>query len=146
MTLSGPESLRNMSKEKDIFEAAAKKLGGSSQEKKEKKGESTINRKDPEVQQMLEKIQAMREDLDTKIDLIKGKKGPIAEHCRKILENECSLSSLEKDEIQLAKKLLADKVWDSVEKETNPVEEKENPLSNRKAKTLGSRKKWIPVR
>jgi hypothetical protein len=138
-----------MSGEKNIFETAAKQLGrkkaGSDSSKQ--KSHPKTSYKDPETQEMLKKIKDMKENLQNKVDVIKSKTGPKAEYFKKILENKYSLSPKERSEIELAKKVLGDKVWKSLGKsksdEAAPAPTSPN---KRKAKTLGIRKKWIPMR
>lgn len=144
-----------MPEDKNIFEAVASQLGSKKKEanpskKKEsprKNPSPAATYKDPETQEMLQKIKEMGDDLKNKLDNIKSKTGPAAEHFKKLLSNEYILSPKEFDEIELAKKLLETKVWESVGKPS--LDEKSQapaPATDRKAKTLGARKKWIPMK
>lgn len=136
-----------MSQDDNIFDTAAKKLSrgkkripASARPAKEPKPY-----RDPETQEMLQRIKEMKDDLDSKIEEIKNQTGPAAEHFKKLLTNQVELSPQEWDDIQLAKKLLGDKLWDSMNQVKEPPKAPPTP-SNRKGKTLGARKKWIPMR
>jgi hypothetical protein len=141
-----------MTKEKNIFETAANRLSKKKQEPKVAKPKSIHpfkHNKDPETEEMLKKMKDMKEDLKNKIDLIKNKNSAEAKQFKKMLENPSNFSKKEWNDIQKAKKLLGDKIWQAIGKPETPEEglqsSPSNPM-NRKAKTLGSRKKWIPMR
>jgi len=144
-----------MAEKKNIFETAANHLGHKKKDLKASKLQSKHvqkNYRDPEIEEMMKKITYMKEDLNDKIESLKKKTGPGADRLRKILEDPSNFSPKEWDDIQLAKKLLGDKLYGIIGKPAEkpvekPVEEKiQSRPSTRKAKTLGSRKKWIPMR
>lgn len=156
--------------EKNIFETAAKQLGKKKPPKKvaESTPPSSIpvenpqksppnfekfkNNQDPETAEMMQKIKEMKQDLQNKIDFIQKKGGMLGQNFQNYINNPKNFNDIQWQEIQKAKQMLGDKIWKAIgapiEQETDaPPSAPPVPHSgSRKAKTLGVRKKWIPIK
>ncbi len=149
-----------MPKDKNIFETAASQLGKKSVKDTNIPAPTpSASAKTPpepnrETTEMLAKIAKMKQDLQSKVQYIESKceeKGQ--------LNIKRKLSPTELNAIEKSKELLESKVWKSVglpqtlslpvntsnsaQTETETVQK--GP-TNRKGKTLGARKKWLPIR
>ncbi len=142
-----------MKKDKNIFDTATKKLTSKKLEnslsekpyKNIKKGQSS--KKDPEVVEMLEKIETMKQDLRDKMEAIKVKSGWSEEKIQQILDNPQHLSNKQLLSNQQNEQVLEGKIWAALGNELKPKKAKPTNLqSERLGKTLGSRKKWIPMK
>jgi hypothetical protein len=143
-----------------IFEAAAKKLAlkkGNivSTSPTDTKKEATpptpavpAVRRDPEVREMMKKIEDMKQDLSNKMENIHRKSGLTYDQIRVYMENPKNFSKTEWEKIQKTKDELGEKVWNALGQELKPktTHERENIAGERKAKTLGARKRWIPMK
>lgn len=144
-----------MEKDKNIFETAAKKLGHkenkpSSQSPKQSAKEKPPAQKkayrDPEVADMMRQINEMNEDLQSKMESISKKSGLSYDDLKKLIDNPKLLSPAQIEYLKKSKEL-GEQVWDAVGVPTKPqIKQRENKMGERKAKTLGARKKWIPMR
>lgn len=153
-----------MAEDKNIFETAASKLG-----KKSKKGKDTgpvplkpvpdqdpkplvggvipKQKGDPETQAMLQKIRTMQADLQQKFDALYKKAKMTPTEFKNYLDDPKNFSKKEWDFVQSNRYALEEKVWDVVGLELKPAtgHKRENISHERKGKTLGARKKWIPM-
>jgi|688.fasta_scaffold16531_13 hypothetical protein len=134
--------------DKNIFETAAKKLGR--QKKSTKSTPAPIQKKkrhsDPEIASMLQKIDDMKLDLQKKLDYIKNRMGWSNDQIQQFMNNPKNFPPKEWERIQQTKNALGDKVWAAIGLELKPKPRtRENIAGERKGKTLGARKKWIPM-
>ena len=140
-----------MEKDKNIFETAAKKLGSG-----EKKTEPKIKKaakkalpetpayNDPEIDAMMKQIHEMNEDLNNQMETISKKSGLSYDDLKKMIGTPTQPVDLE---VLKRNEDLKKKVWGVVGEANKPLPKKrENLEGERKAKTLGVRKKWIPMR
>jgi hypothetical protein len=156
--------------EKNLFETAAETLGS----KKKKKGKgsppSEVMRRpvpdtdatkkkveipkvpqDPEISSMMGKIREMQSDLQSRFDKLYKDTGMDASKIKDFIDNPKNFLPTDWEFLQQNKKILEDKVWNAVGEELKPTHEKTirtraNIADERKGKTLGSRKKWLPMR
>lgn len=139
-----------MEKDQNIFETASKKLGGIKSKKKLPIHSSVPQKKehrDPEIAAMLKQIDDMKQDLERKFEVIRNKMGWSAEDVHEYLNNPKNFPPKEWEKIQQTKKALGDKVWAAIGTHLKPKPKtRENIAGERKGKTLGGRKKWIPMR
>ena len=99
---------------------------------------------------MMRQIHEMNQDLQNQLETISKKSGLSYDKLQELIRNPALLSR----EMQLLKKerekehqTFSDQVWAIVGKPSKPaVKKRENVQGERKAKTLGARKKWIPMR
>jgi uncharacterized protein YoxC len=131
-----------MAKEKNIFETAsgmfAKKNKSSHSKSSTVKVVPQGRTLDKETLEMLDKIQFMQKDLKAKMDYIEQQSA--------VLKKQ-KLSPEELKYIENSKELLENKIWSAIGKSSTQVEEaNQNNTLKRKAKTLGARKKWLPMR
>lgn len=147
-----------MPKDKNIFETAASQLGKKSIKNTNipaptpSASAKTPPQPNQETTEMLAKIAEMKQDLQSKVQYIESKceeKGQ--------LDIKRKLSPTELNAIEKSKELLESKVWKSVglpQTLSLPVntansaqtETVQKGPTNRKGKTLGARKKWLPIR
>ncbi len=152
--------------DRNIFEAASKKLGAKSSKAKTQSkipppsnegqkppspGPSSptppkvVNR-DPEITDMLKNIEFMQKDLQNKLEYIKQKTGWGSEEIQKFMANPRNFSPKEWKQLQQNKDILGDQVWSTLGMELKPKEShRKNLAKERKGKTLGARKKWISM-
>lgn len=143
----------------NIFEEASKRLGGSGKQKplKKKVSESPSSANaaplaplsDTDVKSMLERMHFMNKDLENKLESVYTKTGMPKEEIHNFLENPNNFSSTVWNKIQEDMTSLEQKVWAAVGKhmKKSMLKKKTDKKSKeRKGKTLGARKKWIPVR
>ena len=145
-----------MTKEQiNIFEAAAKKLArkkallSPSQEKAQSTPPQPPKKhRDPEIREMMKKIDDMKQDLLKKMEYLQRTGGLTYEQVRAYMENPKNFTKTEWDKLQQTKNELGDKVWNALGEELKPKAEhvRENVEGERKGKTLGARKRWIPVK
>lgn len=142
-----------MAEDKNIFETAAKKLGRKSKTEVKKKPsppkEIPENKpgvyRDPEVNEMMRQIREMNQDLQSQLESVSKKTGLSYDELKKLVEKKASPAELEylkKGMEQLGEQLLGVAPTPSAPK----PKQRENIAGERKAKTLGARKKWIPMR
>lgn len=141
-----------MEEDKNIFETAAKKLGRKDKTQVKKKAppkETPSSQpgvyRDPEVNEWMRQIREMNQDLQSQMESVSKKTGLSYDELKKLVEKKATPAELEflkKNMEQLGEKLLG------VTGSPNPPKPKqrENVAGERKAKTLGARKKWIPMR
>ncbi len=140
-----------MPADKNIFETASHLLGKKKPEPKSKKKtpSSPKNaRLDSETEAMINEIKTMQEDLQAKFDYIEQKSALLGPTFQKNLQENPNLTPAELSYLEKAKRLLGEKVWGAVglpPKGTTQASAPATP-SQRKGKTLGARKKWMPVK
>ena len=155
-----------MAEDKNIFETAAKKLGKNKGKQPsgpvplkpvaDKDPTPTPNRpiipslpRDPQTQAMLNKIRTMQADLQQRFELLYKTAKMSAEEFKAYLANPKNFSKKDWEFVQKNKNILEVKVWDTVGTELKPStsgRKRENLDQERKGKTLGARKKWIPMK
>lgn len=154
-----------MDKEKNIFEAASNKLGKKKVKKGIKKALPAKRHtprveaaKDPEVEEIRSKIRQMQQDITDKLEIINNHSGLKPEQVKNLLSDPKNFTSAQWVEIQNYRKILGDKIFNALghdiplpkatsEKiEAQTPAPKETTAASRKGKTLGARKKWIPMR
>lgn len=140
-------------KQTNIFEAAAKKLArkkGKTENvpKKLVQAAPTPIQRDPEIREMLKKIDDMKQDLLNKMEYIYRTSGLTYDQVRRYMENPKNFSKKDWEKLQRTKEELGEKVWNALGQELKPkaARERENVAGERKAKTLGARKRWIPMK
>jgi hypothetical protein len=147
-------------KDKNIFETAGK-LGKEQPPEREAPPPKQAplpdasRYRDPEVDEMMKKIKEMKEDLQSQIESISKKSGLSYDKIRKMIENPKNFSPAAWERMQKNQQILGDKIWGALGKRqaqhSSPSQEeqpqqRENKAGSRKAKTLGARKKWIPIK
>ncbi|MCE5315788.1 MAG: hypothetical protein LLG04_00305 [Parachlamydia sp.] len=140
-----------MEEDKNIFETAAKKLG--------RKGKTPVKKKvspkeiptsqpgvyrDPEVNEMMRQIREMNEDLQSQMESVSKKSGLSYDELQRLVQKNAAPGDLE----LLKKNMdeLGEKIKGAVGTPPPKPKQRENLAGERKAKTLGARKKWIPMR
>lgn len=157
------------SEEKSLFETAADTLGSKKKKKKgqslegprqpipdkdvTKKRESPIPKvpQDPEIKEMVGKIKQMQTDLQSRLDEMYLETGMNGEQLKTFMENPKNFLPKDWEYIQNNKHVLEAKVWETLGEELKPptgpvIRTRANVADERKGKTLGSRKKWLPMR
>jgi hypothetical protein len=148
-----------MKQDKNIFETvtrtlskkkAAKSLAKSSSQPKEA---SVFNKVDNETQQMLNEAKQMHDDLEDKINYIKKNGGVVGKKLQDQEEGKLFLRPDQWEAIQQAQTLLGQKLGGFLKSSqivsteiSPPASSQRNIFNTRKGKTLGNRKKWIPVK
>lgn len=135
--------------EKNIFETASHLLG-KKKEPKAKKTPPPAPRRghiDRETQEMMDKIKEMQEDLKAKFDYVEQKSELLGPNVTKYLQ-EKNLTPAEVSFLEKAKSLLSDQLQNAVGLPPKGAIEASapSPPTKRKGKTLGARKKWMPVK
>lgn len=143
----------------NIFEAAAKKLAlkkGKIEPASPSKNAAKVaapvaplqKHRDPEIRDMMKKIDEMKQDLLKRMELIHLKSGLTYDQIRGYMENSKNFTPAEWEKLQKTKNELGEKVWNTLGQELKPktAHVRENIAGERKAKTLGARKRWIPVK
>lgn len=144
-----------MKKDPNMFEAAAKKKGSKKKEEsksspKKKNAAEPAKRKykDPEIDEMMRKIHDMRHDLLTKLEYIRYKAGLNFDDLQRFMDNPKNFTPAEWEKMQQTKMNIGEKAWAAigVDLKEKAAQAKMVKPGDRKHKTLGARKKWIPVR
>jgi hypothetical protein len=147
-------------KDKNIFETASKQLpkGGKNPpkqapvQKRIPRGRSTppptTTYRDPEVDAMMKQIRDMSQDLENQMETISKKSGLSYDDLKKAIENPKLFKPADLEALKKKQEDLKQKVWGAVgSMPSKPADkQRENVGGERKAKTLGIRKKWIPMR
>ena len=157
--------------EKSLFETAAETLGSKKGKKKGKTpfiegprqpvpDKDVTKRRanpivqvpqDPEIKEMVSKIKKMQTDLQSRLDQVYQETGMNGEELKTFIENPKNFLPKDWEYIQKNKHVLEEKVWETLGEELKPptghvVRTRGNIADERKGKTLGSRKKWLPMR
>ncbi len=146
-----------MAKEKSIFDEASSQYGKKNKENKQARGVesksevSAPNRyQERETQEIMDKIKQMQEDLQSKVQYIESKSELLGPQLANYLKRNKPLTSEELKFIEKSRGLLGEKIWNLLrgpdKSSTAPPPASPIPPSNRKHKTLGGRKKWMPVK
>lgn len=110
------------------------------------------NYTDSETVEMLEKMNTMRRDLEKKLEGLYQQSGMSGDELQAYLDNPKNVGEVLWEKIQQQRQELSDKLYKMVgieEKARSTIKkskEKEEAVKKRKGKTLGTRKKWIPIR
>lgn len=137
-----------MEKDDNIFKAAANKLR---QPKQASIARSSVNvsklAHDPEVDDLLNRLQKMSGNIQEAFSIIAKQMGMTSEELHVWLEDE---NHFQPEQLQLMKELAEKFKAGFYVSVPNPKkktsQELEKDAKNRRAKTLGSRKNWIPLR
>lgn len=162
-----------MEKDKNIFDAARKKLAKKSNVPEVKRGKYRIKKRkllvpppprelprivDQEIEEMRDKLRQMRNDIVEKLEIINKHSGVNAEQIRNYLSDQKNFTSTQWDELQSYRKILGERIFNAIGRDVNistsseqkntpePPKIKETTDTSRRGKTLGARKKWIPMR
>lgn len=151
--------------DRNIFEAASKEL-----KKKEKSGgsppasnvpaspdlptkqvplQSGYGAADPDVMEMLHKIREMQRDLDSSMNELREKGKSYHVDVDKFVETSNRLNPVEYEKMKKEEQKFIDRVNEIFPPEANikKVPKSSDQMTHeRKGKTLGGRKKWIPMR
>ncbi|PJD96127.1 MAG: hypothetical protein CK425_06910 [Parachlamydia sp.] len=106
---------------------------------------------DSEMTQMLEKINKMRRDLEKKLEDLHDQSGLTKEQLQAYLDNPQNVGTPQWQKIQQRREELSEKLYGMIGAEeriraAKKNQEVEKNTKARKSKTLGNRKKWIPIR
>jgi len=110
------------------------------------------NYTDTELTQTLEKISKMRRDLEKKLEDLYEQSGMSREQLQSYMENPQNVGTPMWDRIQQRREELSEKLSGMIGAEekiratAKKTQEADKITKNRKGKTLGNRKKWIPIR
>lgn len=151
---------------KNIFEAVTRHLTPKKPETPKNKSNpkptklapphhDTMAAKDPELVAMMQKMREMKQDLQHKVDILVKRSGMKPDVLKKFMEDPKNFSKAEWEQIKNAKEVLGEQVWSSIgrpidKKASTPTLSQPDPAAppkpkDRKSKTLGARKKWIPM-
>lgn len=127
----------------NIFEEAAKK--GKNSPKKEKKSYKIDSKA---VDKMIAQMKEMNKDLQEQIDTLCKKTGLSFEAIKQLTENHKSMDPNAWGKMAQAKKEFEQNVATIVKQDSKSAPKKTQGeiAKERKAKTLGARKKWIPMK
>ncbi len=148
-----------MERDKNIFETASKQLGqgGQKQEPKKQKGPRSqraspapqAGYRDPEIAAMMKQVQDMKQDLQNKVESISKKSGLSYDDLKKAIDPKnfkpADLEVLKQKQEALKAKVMG-AIGTPIASSGAAPKKRENVAGERKAKTLGVRKKWIPMR
>jgi hypothetical protein len=98
-----------------------------------------------EAAEMIQKMKEMQKELDDKMEILSKKTGVPKNEVLNLIHKYQNLSKEELANIEEDKKNFAAKIWQSIGRQVNP-ESPPATSAKRKTKTLGLRKKWIPIR
>lgn len=150
----------------NIFDAASQKLGKKAKSLKEGapaagSKPSTTKRiaeqvVDPEVQRMLDRMKWMKQDLDDKMEALKKKSGLNDEQFEKYIQHLAGLDIVKLEESKKKRAELEEKILNVVGpsnqqralqiQSTEPPKSKPLTEKERKSKTIGARRNWLPMR
>lgn len=145
--------------ERNIFDAASKKLrkeqkkpassdqpAAISSEKNKQKG---YGDEDPEVVEMFVRIREMKRDLETNMNELRKKGDSFQIDVDRFIENTINTFPGEYDKLKQKEQAFLEKANSLLTPESGlkKVPKTKDQLTHeRKGKTLGARKKWIPMR
>lgn len=98
---------------------------------------------------MLEKMASMHDDIQRKLEDAYQQAGLTKKDISQYLDDPKNFPSYQWEVIQKQRKDLANKIWSMVGEDTKPqIEAKKRAQAQEgaKGKTLGARKRWIPVK
>lgn len=139
--------------DKNIFDAVgktggAKKKEASSTPAPQTKPKEQVNI-DPEIKEMLQKMQDMSDDLENQLETFRQKGKNSKVNVSLLLENTGILSKQQYEEMQKKKDELIEKIAKAIPAKSclkKKQKSKEELTQERKGKLRGARNKWIPVR
>lgn len=97
---------------------------------------------DRSSQEIFDKIQVMQEELKSKVDEITRKTGLSKEDVIKMANTQAK-SKLDLEKMNRDLEEFSNMVWNTVGKDVTPLKVRTDPVKDRKAKTLGSRRNWM---
>lgn len=139
--------------DENIFEAAGKLAKAKKNKQEETKSEKKIDKSDEssnlKVEDMLQKMQDMRQDLEGKLSEIYKKGSTKHINVDQLIEESGALAIKNLDKMREQEKILSDQISGAITPESclkkNP-KSKDVLTQERKGKLRGSRNNWIPVR
>jgi hypothetical protein len=105
-----------------------------------------------EIDTMIQKILALHDEIDKKLEDAYQKTGWTAAQIKRYLEDSSHFTPQQWDILQKQRKILLNDIWhrlgkNPVQMETKLKKEKETKSTKeRKTKTIGARRNWIPLR
>ncbi len=121
----------------------------SSSPEASKKKERPAPPKNPEIEAMLKKIRGMKTDLSTKLQLLYERGKRMGIDVEGIMGNPVNFTPAQWATIQRDKEMLSNKIDEVLFPILGPKKKTKSTAvltKERKGKTLGSRKKWMPMR
>jgi hypothetical protein len=104
-----------------------------------------------DIKNMLEKMRGLHDELERKLEDAFQKTGWNPSHIKKYLENPNNFNSHEWERVQRERKAMLNSIWKKLGKNVEQVQKDEKikagekAYKDRKGKTLGSRRNWIPM-
>lgn len=103
-----------------------------------------------EAFKILARIQEMHQDLNNQMDAICKKTGKSLEEMEKILESKLQLSAKDKETLKAIKQDMANKITGKSEaggpaRATVVQKKKKKPTGDLRTKSIGSKRKWMPM-
>lgn len=101
-----------------------------------------------DIKEIFSKIKEMKSEIDDKIQFILGQKGHTAESIKRYLNNPQNFTPTEWMMMQTHRGDLEQKLGSLITPQLKTLQTKQQAAEqgkNRKGKTLGSRKKWLPM-
>jgi hypothetical protein len=146
-----------MAQDKNIFETASKQLGKknkkNTQDKAKPKPVTPASPMNLETKAIMAQINEMHQDLQAKVQYIESKCDLLGPGLANYIKEKKEFTPEELSFIEKSKGLLGEKIWGLLGKPSkSPIEPSPAPApspaspANRKHKTLGVRKKWMPVK
>lgn len=106
--------------------------------------------KEPDVQEIIKKMKMMHEELTEKLDVVYKESGLTHSEIQEYLSNPKNFTKASWQYVQMNREHLQQKIWSLIGEEGKKnvmKKESEKTARERKAKTLGARKKgWIPMK
>jgi uncharacterized protein YoxC len=135
----------------NIFDEATRRLN---QQKKSKpmppsssvKSEQRATPSNEETERLFSKIQSMHDDINRKLEEMYQKAGWTADSVKDYLNNPNNFNSTDWQHIQDQRKQLLGKVKQAINQGQEEKIDKDKIGKERRAKTLGARKNWLPMR
>jgi len=103
---------------------------------------------DNELEEMLSRLRQMDEDLKGKVSRICEITGMTRKEVNRYIENPDNFTNFEWEEVQKEKKVLEERIYAAIgikAKKTLEKQKKKKITKERRGKTLGGRKGWIPM-
>jgi len=101
---------------------------------------------DPEVQQMLKRIDEMRKDIENRIEFISRQSGWSKEKIWEYVNNPKNFNKDQWEIVQKENQKFVDKVWASLGSSIHVHKAHAHATTQRKGKFIGSRRNWIPTK
>lgn len=137
----------------NLFGQASRRLGGQPlSSASSKQSESPPKLLGDDLQEMMAKMKKMHDELDRKLDEAYQKTGWTHQGIKNYLENPNNFRDFEWDRVQRERKGLLSQIWKSLGNDASErfqksekKKEGDKAAKGRKGKTLGGRRKWIPM-